>query len=317
VLTVLGEAIIDLVAEGDRRFVAHLGGSPLNVAVGLSRLGQPVSLAARLSHDTFGRMFREQLADAGVDPRHLVLAPEPSTLSVATLDPDGVATYEFWIDGTADWQWTDAELASVWDEETVALHTGSLALEVAPGAARVVELLGRIRADGRTTVSYDPNVRIAKLGPVEAGRAAVEKVVGLADLVKVSSEDLAWLYPGEDPVLAAGRWAQAGPALVVITLGADGAVALRLGAEPLHRPAPPTTVVDTVGAGDAFSSGLLGALAERDALGAGWRDGRIARLDLAAVLDRACLVAALTCARAGANPPTRAEVLAAEQAVGR
>jgi fructokinase len=317
VLTVLGEAIVDLVADGDRHFAAHPGGSPLNVAVGLGRLGQPVSLAARLSHDTFGRMFREHLADAGVDPRHLVVAPEPSTLAVVTLDQAGVATYDFWIDGTADWQWTEAELASVWDDAPEALHTGSLALELAPGAARVIDLLGEIHADGRTTVSYDPNVRMAKLGPVEAGRAAVERVVGLADLVKVSSEDLAWLYPGEDPVLAGGRWAQAGPELVVITLGADGAVALRQGAEPLHRPAPPTTVVDTVGAGDAFSSGLLGALAERGALGAGWRDGRVAELDLAAVLDRAGLVAALTCARAGANPPTRAEVLAAEHGAGR
>ncbi len=310
-LTVLGEAVVDLVADGDRRFTAHPGGSPLNVAVGLGRLGRPVSLAARLSGDTFGGMFREHLAVAHVDPRHLVAAAEPSTLAVATVDADGVASYDFWTEGTADWQWTAAELAGVVGTGTAALHTGSLALELEPGATRVRDLLRAVRRAGGTTISYDPNVRMARRGPVEAGRAAVEEVVGLAHVVKVSSEDLAWLYPGEDPVVAAGRWTGAGPALVVVTLGGDGAVAMVAGADPVRRPAPPVTVVDTVGAGDAFSSGLLDALAERDVLGRG-RDA-LAGLDLAAVLDRACLVAALTCARPGADPPTLDEVRAAER----
>jgi fructokinase len=307
-LTVLGEAIVDLVAEGGRRYVAHPGGSPLNVAVGLGRLGQPVSLAARLSRDAFGSLFREHLAAARVDPRHLVDAAEPSTLAVATLDADGVASYDFWTQGTADWQWTDEELARVVGADTVALHTGSIALELEPGASRVRDLLARTK--GRTTISYDPNVRMAKAGPVEAGRAAVERVVAIADLVKVSSEDLAWLYPGEEPVAAATRWTAAGPALVVVTLGGDGAVALSPRRLPVHRDAPPVTVVDTVGAGDAFSSGLLGALAERGALDRG--GAGLAGVDLPAVLDRACLVAALTCARPGADPPTLAEVAEAE-----
>jgi fructokinase len=310
-LTVLGEAVVDLVAEGDRKYAAHPGGSPLNVAVGLGRLGLPVSLAARLSADAFGRMFREHLAAAGVDPRHLVAATEPSTLAVATVDAAGVASYDFWTEGTADWQWTEAELAAVVGPDTVALHTGSIALELEPGATRVLDLLRAVRREGRVTISYDPNVRLARRGPVAAGRAAVERVVALADVVKVSSEDLDWLYPGEDPVAAAGRWAQAGPGLVVVTLGEDGAVALAAGGgEPVRRSAPPVTVVDTVGAGDAFSSGLLGALTDRDALGRG--GAGLPAVDLPAVLDRACLVAALTCARAGANPPTRAELHAAE-----
>lgn len=305
-LTVLGEAIVDLVGQGDRTYVAHPGGSPLNVAVGLGRLGQRVSLAARLSGDAFGGLFRAHLADAGVDPRHLVAAREPSTLAVATLDDAGVATYDFWTQGTADWQWTPAELAGIVDDETLVLHTGSLALELEPGASHVVNLLRTVRHAGRTTISYDPNVRMARNGPVAEGRAAVERVVALAHLVKVSSEDLEWLYPGEDPVAAARRWAGAGPSLVVVTLGGDGAVALPADGPEVRRPAPPVTVVDTVGAGDAFTAGLLGALADRDALG----DGLVA-VDLGPVLDRACLVAALTCARAGANPPTLAEVEAA------
>jgi fructokinase len=309
-LTALGEAIIDLVAEGDRRFIAHPGGSPLNVAVGLGRLGQPVSLAARLSRDPFGQLFRAHLADSGVDPRHIVDATEPSTLSVATLDADGVARYDFWTAGTSDWQWTEAELAGVVDDDPDALHTGSLALELEPGAGRIVDLLGRLAAGGRTTISYDPNVRMAKLGPVEAGRAAVERVLGLAHLVKVSAEDLAWLYPGEEPVVVATRWSAAGPELVVVTLGADGAVGLGPDRRAVHRDAPPIDLVDTLGAGDAFSAGLLGALAERGALGRG--AAGLAGVDLPAVLDRACLVAALTCARPGADPPTLAEVAEAE-----
>jgi fructokinase len=309
-LTVLGEAVVDLVAEDDRRFVAHPGGFAVNVAVGLGRLGQPVSLAARLSRDTFGELFRAHLAGSGVDPRHLVDAAEPSTLALATLDADGVARYDFWATGTADWQWTEAELAGVVDDDPDALHTGSLALELEPGAGRIVDLLARLAAGGRATISYDPNVRMARLGPVEAGRAAVERVVALAHLVKVSAEDLAWLYPGEEPVAAATRWAGAGPELVVVTLGPDGAVALGPDRRAVHRDTPRFEVVDTVGAGDAFSAGLLGALAERGALGRG-RSG-LAGVDLPAVLDRATLVAALTCTRPGADPPTLAEVAAAE-----
>ena len=309
-LTVLGEAVVDLVAEGDRRFVAHPGGFALNVAVGLGRLGQPVSLAARLSRDTFGELFRAHLADSGADPRHLVDAAEPSTLAVATLDAGGVARYDFWAAGTADWQWSDAELASVVDDDPDVLHTGSLALELEPGAGRIVDLLARLTAGGRTTISYDPNVRMARLGPVEAGRAAVERVVALAHLVKVSAEDLAWLYPGEEPVAAATRWAAAGPELVVVTLGPDGAVALGPDRRAVHRDAPRVEVADTVGAGDAFSAGLLDALAERGALGRG--AAGLAGVDLPAVLDRATLVAALTCTRPGADPPTLAEVAEAE-----
>jgi fructokinase len=309
-LTVLGEAIVDLVGQGDRTYVAHPGGSPLNVAVGLGRLGQPVSLGARLSGDTFGGLFRAHLSAAGVDPRHLVSAPEPSTLAVATLDDAGVATYDFWTQGTADWQWSAAELDGIVDDDTLALHTGSVALELEPGASRILDLLRSVRHAGRATISYDPNVRMARTGPVAEGRAAVERVVALAHVVKVSSEDLEWLYPGEDPVVVGRRWAGAGPSLVVVTQGGDGAVALPAGGQEVRRPAPPVTVVDTVGAGDAFTAGLLGALADRHALGPSTNP---AQVDLAAVLDRACLVAALTCARAGANPPTLAEVQAAER----
>ena len=159
------------------------------------------------------------------------------------------------------------ELAGIVDDETVVLHTGSIALELEPGAGRVLDLLRRVRHAGRTAISYDPNVRLARRGSPDEGRRAVERVVALADLVKVSSEDLGWLYPGEDPVLAARRWVGVGPELVVLTAGGDGAVALPAGGQQVRRPAPQVEVVDTVGAGDAFTAGLLAALADRGALG--------------------------------------------------
>ena len=312
-IAVLGEVVVDLVEQGPGLYRAHPGGSPLNVAVGLGRLGRPTAMHARISADTFGRMFRRHLAASGVDDRGLVAAPEPSTLAVASLDADGVASYDFWLQGTADWQWTPAELAAPLGEDVIALHTGSLTLEVEPGASLVVELLRRERARGRATISYDPNVRLARRGTVAAGRARVEAVVDLADVVKASAEDLDWLYPGADPRDVARRWLRQRPrrpSLVVVTLGATGAYAATAAGVAQQRPARPVTVVDTVGAGDAFMSGLLDGLAAAGALGAYGR-AALAGLDavsLTRLLDHAGLVAALTCARAGADPPTLAEL---------
>jgi fructokinase len=317
VIAVLGEAVVDLVDQGGGLYQAHPGGSPLNVAVGLGRLDRATRLHARISGDAFGRLFRRHLAASGVDGRALIVASEPSTLAVASLDPAGVASYDFWVQGTADWQWTAAELAAPLGPDVVALHTGSMTLEVEPGASLVLDLLGRER--GRVTISYDPNVRLAPRGPAEPARRRAEATAALADLVKVSVDDLAWLSPGERPAAVAERWAAggrttgSGPALVVVTQGADGAFAVTARGVRQRRPARPVTVADTVGAGDAFTAGLLDWLAAAGTLGPG-RWAALADLDateLAGLLDHAILAAALTCARPGADPPTRAELLAA------
>jgi fructokinase len=315
VIAVLGEAVVDLVETAEPGlYRAHPGGSPLNVAVGLARLGHPTALLARISRDVFGRMFRTHLAGSGVDLDHLVEAPQPSTLAVASVDGAGVASYDFWVDGTADWQWTADELAAALPAGAVALHTGSLALEVPPGAELVADLIRREHRRGEVTISYDPNVRLARRGPREQALRQVEELVGLADVVKVSADDLAWLLPGEDPAAVARRWAAAGPALVVVTLGGAGALAATAAGVLADHPAIPVEVVDTVGAGDAFASGLLGWLAERGALGRR-ATSTLAHLDRAALVEmlaRAGLVAALTCAKPGADPPTRSELDRAE-----
>lgn len=305
-LTVIGEALVDLVDSGDQRtFTAHLSGSPLNVAVGLARLGQPTQFLARFSQDTFGRRLRDFAERNGVGLTGAVDAPQPSTLAVVNLDEHRKARYDFYLDGSADWQWHPDEL--VVPDGTTILHAGSLTSWTPPGAEHVLAMLHRARP--AVLVSYDPNVRPALLGTPGRARPLVEAAVAAAHLVKASDDDIAWLYPDDRPADTAARWLDLGAAAVVITRGAGGAVGYRRGADPLQRPARPVRLVDTIGAGDAFTSGLLDALAR-----AGVRDAAgLAAADLGAALDEAVLVAALTCERAGADPPTAAEVPRARQ----
>jgi len=306
---VLGEALIDLVDAGDhRRFTAHPGGSPLNVAVGLARLGHPTSMLARLATDGFGQLLRQHALASGVILDSAPTASEPTTLAVASLDDAGRADYAFYINGTADWQWTAPELILPADSEV--LHFGSLASWLPPGDALIAEFAAR--AGRGALVSYDPNVRPRLLGEPRRARALVERNIATAHLVKASDEDARWLYPGDSLEVVARRWLGLGPALVVLTLGPDGATAYRDGCEPLPRPAPQAAVVDTVGAGDAFTSGLLGALSDR---GVGVPElAEVADSQLVEVIDEAGLVAALTCEQAGAFPPTRAELRARQLA---
>jgi fructokinase len=305
-LTVIGEALVDLVDSGDQRtFTAHLSGSPLNVAVGLARLGQPTELLARFSRDTFGRRLRDFAARNGVGLGGAVDAPEPSTLAVVNLDEDRKARYDFYLDGSADWQWRPDEL--VVPDGTAILHAGSLASWTPPGAEHVLTTLRRARTT--RLVSYDPNVRPALLGTPARARPLVETAVAAAHLVKASDDDTAWLYPDDRPTDTARRWLDLGAIAVVITRGAHGAVGFRHGVDPIEQPARPVRLVDTIGAGDAFTSGLLDALAR-----AGVHDSpSLAAADLGAALEEAVLVAALTCERAGADPPTAAELARARQ----
>jgi fructokinase len=304
VLTVIGEALIDLVDSGDQRtFTAHLSGSPLNVAVGLARLGQPTQFLARFSQDTFGRRLRDFAERNGVGLTGAVDAPQPSTLAVVNLDEHRKAHYDFYLDGSVDWQWRPDEL--VVPDGTAILHAGSLTSWTPPGAEHVLSALRRARP--AALVSYDPNVRPALLGTPARARPLIEAAAATADLVKASDDDIAWLYPGDRPGDTARRWLGLGATAVVITRGASGAVGFRRGADPLERPVRPVQLVDTIGAGDAFTSGLLDALAR-----AGVRDpASLGTVDLGAALDEAILVAALTCERAGADPPTAAEIAGA------
>jgi fructokinase len=304
-IAVIGEALIDVVETGDDEpRLARPGGSPYNVALGLARLEAPVRFVGRLSGDPLGAILRRHAERSAVDLTLCVEALEPTTVALVELDDAGAAQYRFGVDGTADFRWTSAELARV-PEDVAAVHFGSLASWLSPGDAVIAGRVAELRAAG-AIITYDPNVRPHLQPDGAAARAQVEAVLPIVDLVKTSEEDLAHLHPGRPVEPVARAWLAAGPAAVVVTLGGAGSLVVTAGGTR-RVPPRPVKVVDTVGAGDAFMSGLLDALhrrgwLRRDALGdVGWDD----------VLDDAGLVAALTCARAGANPPWRAEVEAA------
>jgi fructokinase len=302
-VTVIGEALIDLVqlgAPGDYR--ARPGGSPFNVAVGLARLGHRTSLMARLADNTFGRILRTHAAAEGVGLTCSPHAAEPTTLAVVSMDDEGRATYDFYLDGTADWQWTQAETTRI-PPDTAVLHFGSVASWTPPGSEHIHSAVQRLRAHGAALISYDPNIRPALLGNPTRSRQSVERGVGVAHIVKASREDVEWLYPDTPIERIAARWLDLGSLLVVVTDGPDGAHAFHSDAGSISRPGRKVAVVDTVGAGDAFTAGLLGALLRRG-LHTPQTFAAAAPAELASAVDDAVLVSALTCERLGADPPT-------------
>lgn len=310
-IAVVGEVVADAVLPvgGIRGGAAHLtvhpGGGPANVAITLARLGTTARLAARLSDGSLGALCRDHLAASGVDLSTSVAAPEPATLAIARLADDGSARYEFYVQGTADWQWTDAELAPVIagaPDVPLALHTGSLALVLQPSGSAIEQLLTAARP--AMTVSLDPNLRPSLVDPV-LYRSRIDQWAALADIVRLSEDDLDLLWPGSTPEDAADRLHRAGVRLAVISLGAAGAFA-SLDGTHVRVPVAGTSVVDTVGAGDSFHGGLLHFLGNAGHLG-----GRLDTLTpqgLDDALQYAGRVAAVTVSRAGANPPWAREV---------
>lgn len=318
-ILVCGEALLDMLpdpaqAPGGRpaRFVALPGGSPANTAVALARLGTSSALAARISGGPLGALLREHLAANGVDLGYAVEAAEPASLAFASIGPDGSASYSFYVAGTADWQWRAAELPAELPHDVTVLHTGSVAAAMAPGWEVISGWLRGHR--GARLLSYDPNIRPGLVGTPEEALERVEEFAACVDVIKASVEDLAWLCPGRSIEEVAASWRRLGAALVVVTLGAEGCVAYGSGA-PVSRRAPDVAVVDTVGAGDAFSAGLLHHF-EREGLTDAVRDRRLAEEQLGEALEYASAVAALACTRPGADPPSAEEVERLRRAPG-
>jgi fructokinase len=313
VVAVAGEALVDLVpAPVGGYFEIAPGGSPANVALGLARLGVPARLLARIADDMLGRRIREHLTHNGVALDHAVAAQEQTSLAMVSLDADGSPAYDFRINGTADWQWTPAEVAGALEPgvsgTVVALHSGSLALTTPPGDAVLRDLL--VRASETVTISYDPNCRPLLMGRPEVVLEGVHELLAVADVVKVSSEDLHWLVPGMAPEQVVDDWLSRGPTLVAVTLGADGVVAGTSAGLRARRPGVPVKVIDTVGAGDTFSAALLTGLHGAGLLGAEKR-AQLAAVDISTLdelLHDAVLAAAICCSRRGADPPTRGDL---------
>lgn len=324
-LLVAGEVLVDLLparaeaaGTASMDLAARFGGSPANVAVGLARLDIPVSFAGRLSRRGYGPWLRAHLDAEGVALDTAVDAAEPCTLAVVSLDAAGVASYEFYGPDTADWAWRAPELPDPTQLAGACVHTGSLATGIQPGAGVLADWLRRLRRQGDVAISYDPNIRPTILGDGDLDRTVVAPVLASAHLVKVSEEDLAVLHPGRPaeetvadwlagPAGSAGAEQGAGPELVVVTGGQQGATAWHRDGRRLSRPVPPIEVVDTVGAGDAFTAGLLASLDRQGVLS----PAGLAKLgtdELTTAVDYANRVAAVTCTRPGADPPRRAEL---------
>jgi fructokinase len=328
VITVCGELVVDLIpaaAAGSKpddpprppQYAAFPGGNALNVAVAAARLGNVTHLMSRVGPGPFGALFRDHAARSGVATDAMLHAREPVTLAVVELADDGSASYSFHSNGAADWQWTPAELERAWPADTRIVHVGSISSWTPPGSRHIADLVSRVRTDGSALVSFDPNIRAGLVGSPDAVRAQIDDLRRTADIVKVSSEDLEWLEPDADLDEVALRWAADGPALVVVTDGGEPLRAARPDGTLLRRQPPRVTVVDTVGAGDSLAAGLFSGLVASGTLSRATLLG-LADEALAALLDDAALVAALACTRAGADPPTLAELVAARAGrVGR
>jgi len=291
---VVGEALVDIVRRADGSVVEHPGGSPANVALTLGRLGRSPRLLTSFGDDERGAELRAWLRESQVD---VVVAPaERTSTAVATLDATGAATYEF------DLTW---DLGDVGVEPADVLHVGSISAILDPGGRQVADLVARARPT--TTITYDPNARPALMGDPAVAAERVASLVALADVVKVSDEDLAWFHPDREPLQAAQEWLALGPAIVVVTTGGDGAHYVTPSGSG-RVTAPKVTVVDTVGAGDTFMGALVDGL-----LGAGVAGDRVALRGLGhdawdAILSRAARAAAVTVSRSGANPPRADEL---------
>jgi fructokinase len=292
---VIGEALIDIVEHGGRRdrTEQHVGGSPLNVAVGLARLGREVDFLTHIGADDPGRRIAEYVEAAGAQLVPGSVSAERTPTAVATVADDGSATYSFEL----DWRLSATPAAPA----PLCVHTGSIAAVRDPGCRAVAALVDAYRVSA--SVTFDPNVRPSLIADPDQARERIEHLVERSDIVKVSDEDLRWIHPNYEPEQTAQTWLASGPALVALTLGDRGSMAFCAAGEA-RMAAMPVRIVDTIGAGDAFMVGLLDALWGMGLLGAG-RRADLARIGLdavTAVLDAATRSAARTVARAGACP---------------
>jgi len=303
-ITVVGEALVDVVARsGHDGLTVHPGGSPANVAVALSRLGQPVTLVTQIGADSYGALIRTHLQRNGVEVILAGPAGRPTSQALARLDAYGAATYEFDL----SWDVRGLRLA----EGSAALHIGSLGVTLAPGGEQVLRLVESACRGGDVVTSYDPNARPSVTPDRREVAAIAERAAACAHIVKMSDEDLGFLFPGTTPAQLAARFlgGDRPTRLLVVTRGRDGAVAVTRHSR-LSVPAIPVTVVDTVGAGDAFTAALLAGLTDSGLLSPDALTARVAREEdvLREVVGRALGAAALTCTRPGADPPTAAEL---------
>ena len=298
-ILVVGESVIDIVEMTDGSRVPHPGGSPANVAVGLGRLGLDVDFATQLGDDANGDLLKRHFAESGVKLIGNPVTNAPTSTALVQLDAHGEASY------TLDVVWDPPQPPL--DGKYSLVHTGSIAALVGPGREMVESLVKHLSK--KSLVSYDPNIRPSLLTSRADAVHGVERFVAMSDFVKVSRGDLEWLYPDRRPEAVAYDWLGAGVAVVVVTASSRGWRAYSH-AGTIGEPHGANTVIDTIGAGDAFSAALLAAVDRHGLMGAEHRK-KLRKIDQFALEDIVCLgsrAATLTVGQAGAEPPRLEEL---------
>jgi fructokinase len=296
---VSGEALIDLLpGETPDTLRAIAGGGPANTALALAKLGVPVEFVSGLSHDRFGQQISKQFLANGVGLELAIWSDLPTCLAVVSLDDQGGATYHFHIQGTATFDFDSSLLPDPALAAPSVLHVGTLATIVEPGATRLLDWAKRVAV--HAPVVFDPNIRSSVLSDRIAYRSAVQRWVEIANVVKVSEDDLSFLYPDLDLITSARSWLAPSRPLIVVTRGEDGLRGVTAN-EIIEVLGVRVNVVDSVGAGDTVGAVIVEALTKHSVHDL---HGEILR----ATLMRAAKAAAITCSRAGCQPPSAAEL---------
>ncbi len=295
---VCGEVLIDLIPDGSGERVPHVGGGPANTAKALARLGHDVYFIDGISSDKYGRMSRQELLNDEVKLDLALSSDKPTCLAIVSINENGGATYEFEIDGTATFDFSDSWLPDPSRYKPNVLHIGTLVTVIQPGADVLYDWAMQVAEFA--PIVFDPNVRSVVMNDRDKYLAAVERWVAISSVVKVSDDDLAWLYPGQQYADVARRWISDGAALVVVTRGADGLVGFTADGS-VEVPGVKVAVADTVGAGDTVGAIIVEAMIEKGIL-------NLNGDTLRAVLNRAAVAAGITCSRKGAQPPYKHEL---------
>ncbi|CAN2171376.1 RbsK Sugar kinases, ribokinase family [Candidatus Nanopelagicaceae bacterium] len=295
---VCGEVLIDLIPGADGVCVPHVGGGPANTAKALARLGQDVQFIDGISSDQYGVMSRKELLDDEVKLDLALKSDKPTCLAIVSLAENGGASYEFEIDGTATFDFALDWLPDPSRYKPNVLHIGTLVTVIQPGADVLYDWA--IRVAEFAPIVFDPNIRPAVMGDRDKYQMAVEKWAAISSVIKVSDDDMAWLYPEQKYQDVAQRWINDGAALVVITRGADGLLGITADGS-VEVPGVKIEVADTVGAGDTVGAIIVEAMIEKGIL-------NLTDEVLKATLHRAAVAAGITCSRKGAQPPYKHEL---------
>jgi fructokinase len=294
---VAGEVLIDLIPDGsDRKPI--VGGGPANTAKALSKLGIDTQFIDGISFDEYGQMAKDELVASGVKLDYLKYSDKPTCLAIVSLSDTGSASYEFVIENTATFDFTSDWLPNPQAELPTLLHIGTLATAIEPGASVLFDWAQSVAKVA--PVVFDPNIRPAVISDRDLYVMQVERWVSISSAIKVSDEDIKWLYPSLEIEQVVNNWLAKGPSLIVVTYGDKGLAGYRVG-EKVSVDAVKVAVADTVGAGDTVGAILVEAIV---------KDGldTLCGLRLEMMLKRAAKAAAITVSRSGANPPTLKEI---------